>query len=174
MSEKYRVTNAADFGPLPTVEEVNRGRTDLALREWQSWAFDLVTEHSLPGEPISDDSVLRDRITAALTERATVTPLRELERREIEKALKVTNGSVLKAAKLLGMGRATLYRRLGELKATDPVVRAVPVGDPKERRLDVTFKMRLPADRFTTERESSVEQRSTPFDHESTGGELGG
>src|SRR5262249_10299358 len=39
-------------------------------------------------------------------------PLAELERRAIDKALKATNGSVEKAAKLLGMGRATLYRRL--------------------------------------------------------------
>jgi DNA-binding NtrC family response regulator len=41
-----------------------------------------------------------------------VMPLAELERRAIDKALKATNGSVEKAAKLLGMGRATLYRRL--------------------------------------------------------------
>ncbi|XHF11622.1 sigma-54 dependent transcriptional regulator [Archangium gephyra] len=45
-----------------------------------------------------------------------VVPLRELERREILKALAVTRGSVTKAAKLLGLGRATLYRRLGELR----------------------------------------------------------
>jgi two-component system response regulator HydG len=45
-----------------------------------------------------------------------VVPLRELERREILKALTVTNGRVTKAAKLLGLGRATLYRRLGELR----------------------------------------------------------
>ena len=41
-----------------------------------------------------------------------VVPLRELERRAIRRALKATNGSVEKAARLLGMGRATLYRRL--------------------------------------------------------------
>jgi transcriptional regulator of acetoin/glycerol metabolism len=44
----------------------------------------------------------------------TVTPLAELERREILKALRVTRGSVGRAAKLLGIGRATLYRRLAE------------------------------------------------------------
>ena len=42
----------------------------------------------------------------------TITPLPVLERREIERALKVTGGSVGKAAKLLGLSRATLYRRL--------------------------------------------------------------
>lgn len=41
-----------------------------------------------------------------------VVPLRELERRAIAGALRATNGSVTKAAKLLGIGRATLYRRL--------------------------------------------------------------
>jgi two-component system response regulator HydG len=50
-----------------------------------------------------------------LPEAGAVVPLRELERREILKALTVTNGSVTKAARLLGLGRATLYRRLGEL-----------------------------------------------------------
>jgi DNA-binding NtrC family response regulator len=41
-----------------------------------------------------------------------VVPLAELERRAIEHALRVTGGRVAKAAKLLGIGRATLYRRL--------------------------------------------------------------
>lgn len=44
-----------------------------------------------------------------------VVPLRELERQAIERALKATEGSVGKAAKLLGIGRATLYRRLATL-----------------------------------------------------------
>lgn len=46
-----------------------------------------------------------------------VIPLHELERRAIEHALRVTRGSVGKAAKLLGIGRATLYRRLTALDA---------------------------------------------------------
>lgn len=41
-----------------------------------------------------------------------VVPLRELEERAIKHAMEVTNGSVTKAARLLGIGRATLYRRL--------------------------------------------------------------
>ncbi len=45
-----------------------------------------------------------------------VIPLKELERRGNQKALRATNGSVGKAAKLLGIGRATLYRRLAELE----------------------------------------------------------
>jgi len=41
--------------------------------------------------------------------------LHELERRAIERALDAAQGSVGKAAKLLGIGRTTLYRRLAEL-----------------------------------------------------------
>jgi DNA-binding NtrC family response regulator len=51
-----------------------------------------------------------------------VVPLRELERRAIARALRATKGSVTKAAKLLGIGRATLYRRLAspEMAALRP------------------------------------------------------
>lgn len=45
---------------------------------------------------------------------AGVVPLVELERQAIRHALKVT-GSVSKAAKLLGIGRMTIYRRMAEL-----------------------------------------------------------
>ena len=51
-------------------------------------------------------------VTEDGTPTGDVVPLRELERRAIRKALRATNGSVEKAARLLGMGRATLYRRL--------------------------------------------------------------
>ncbi|WP_309888464.1 sigma-54 dependent transcriptional regulator [Archangium sp.] len=57
----------------------------------------------------------REVMAEPLLEMDAVVPIRELERREILKALAVTNGSVTKAARLLGLGRATLYRRLGEL-----------------------------------------------------------
>ena len=53
-----------------------------------------------------------------------VVPLRELERRAIEAALRTTQGSVAKAAKLLGIGRATLYRRLASLELQRPPDRA--------------------------------------------------
>ena len=45
-----------------------------------------------------------------------VVPLRELERRAIAAALARTGGNVTVAARLLGIGRATLYRRLAELE----------------------------------------------------------
>jgi len=52
---------------------------------------------------------------AMLGDDDNVLTLRELEQRAIKKALKLTRGSVGRAAKLLGIGRATLYRRLAEL-----------------------------------------------------------
>jgi DNA-binding NtrC family response regulator len=44
-----------------------------------------------------------------------VIPLVELERRAIQHALRAAKGSIGRAAKLLGIGRATLYRRLASL-----------------------------------------------------------
>lgn len=50
-----------------------------------------------------------------------VVPLRELERRAIEHALRVTGGSVSIAAQKLGIGRATLYRRIASFEMTEHV-----------------------------------------------------
>ena len=47
----------------------------------------------------------------------SVMPMRELERRAIKRALEASGGSVEKAAKLLGIGRATLYRRLAHYES---------------------------------------------------------
>ena len=44
-----------------------------------------------------------------------VTPLKELERREIAHALRVTRGDCVRAAKLLGIGKTTIYRKIKEL-----------------------------------------------------------
>jgi DNA-binding NtrC family response regulator len=49
---------------------------------------------------------------------ADVPTLREMERDAIAKALAASNGNVTKAAKMLGLGRATLYRRIAELQLT--------------------------------------------------------
>ena len=46
-----------------------------------------------------------------------VLPLREIEREAIRHALAATGGRVGQAAKMRGMGRATLYRRLATLDA---------------------------------------------------------
>ncbi len=57
-------------------------------------------------------------VTAAAAEASPAEELFELaviERRTIERALIAAQGSVSRAAKLLGIGRTTLYRKLGEL-----------------------------------------------------------
>ena len=56
------------------------------------------------------------REAARPPEEEPIVPLRELEQRAISRALAATHGSVGKAAKLLGIGRATLYRRIAELQ----------------------------------------------------------
>lgn len=51
-----------------------------------------------------------------------VLPLQEVERRAIMHALRVTQGRVGEAARLLGVGRATLYRRLQQHKIDPPAL----------------------------------------------------
>ncbi len=46
--------------------------------------------------------------------------LNATERRSILKALVQTSGNTLKAARILGIGRTTLYRRLQEYRANHP------------------------------------------------------
>ena len=41
-----------------------------------------------------------------------IRPLQEEEKRLLSRALKATRGNVRRAAKLLGIGRATLYRKI--------------------------------------------------------------
>jgi len=50
-----------------------------------------------------------------------IVPLQELEKKAIERALRATGGSVGKAAKLLGIGRATLYRRIQSMSLSREV-----------------------------------------------------
>lgn len=47
----------------------------------------------------------------------TVPTLAELERAAIRKAMKLTRGSIARTAKMLGMGRATLYRKLAAMES---------------------------------------------------------
>jgi DNA-binding NtrC family response regulator len=61
------------------------------------------------------EETARESSADLLGDEGEIVTLRELEQRAIRKALRVTRGSVGRAAKLLGIGRATLYRRLAEL-----------------------------------------------------------
>lgn len=57
----------------------------------------------------------------ALAKSLGIRTIREAEREEAEKALRATDGNVDKAAAMVEMGRATLYRRLGQWAEQDRV-----------------------------------------------------
>lgn len=64
--------------------------------------------------PIATRPLASDVVPAAEPE---ILNLRELERRAIQRALEVTGGCMSRAAKLLGIGRATIYRKLASFDA---------------------------------------------------------
>jgi DNA-binding NtrC family response regulator len=115
------------------------GHEESAERALREGAYDVVTR------PVSVQR-LRHIVARAVERRALairvvdlsnrlaqyetvdVVPMRDLERNAIERALHATRGSVTKAAKLLGIGRATLYRRLASPDMAD--IRARRVTQP--------------------------------------------
>ena len=66
---------------------------------------------SIGRRPLSDDLGLRD---AGPSDQLESLRIDFWERKLIHEALKRTNGSIPDAAKLLGLGRATLYRKVEE------------------------------------------------------------
>jgi DNA-binding NtrC family response regulator len=58
---------------------------------------------------------------AAPQEAGGVSTLAELERQAILNAIRALNGDKLKAARLLGIGKTTLYRKLKEYRIADPL-----------------------------------------------------
>ena len=50
-----------------------------------------------------------------------MTSLAETEKKAILHAIRILNGDKLKAAKLLGIGKTTLYRKLKEYRIADPL-----------------------------------------------------
>jgi DNA-binding NtrC family response regulator len=86
---------------------LDRSRLSLALGrglEWRRLSLRLdELEGVLAAQRLSLPAIGRD---------GDVVPLAELERRAIRHALLVTRGNVSEAARLLGVGRSTLYRHL--------------------------------------------------------------
>jgi len=60
--------------------------------------------------------------TERYAEQNELVPLEELERRAIFQALRETSGDKLAAARLLGIGKTTLYRKLKQYESTQPQV----------------------------------------------------
>ncbi|HWQ32297.1 MAG TPA: sigma 54-interacting transcriptional regulator [Blastocatellia bacterium] len=72
----------------------------------------LITEHDLPDNIRAQASVGQ----SSLIELSIPTPMEDVERRVIEQTLIHTSGDKAKAARLLGIGRKTLYRKLEQYK----------------------------------------------------------
>ena len=72
---------------------------------------DLLQPQSLPLHLTQEDS---QDATGSTTDATVILPLDEVERRTIVHALKVTDNNIPDAARALGIGRSTLYRKLKE------------------------------------------------------------
>jgi two-component system response regulator HydG len=111
---------------VPFVVTTADTKIDTAVKAMRMGAFDYVTKpfdqkrfvQAIDGalEKARNPGALPPRSIRSPEEAATpphgVTSLEALEREAIQRALRQTEGHVGKAAKMLGMGRATLYRRL--------------------------------------------------------------
>ena len=106
----------------------------MALREIAAEAFDLLRLYDWPGNVrelhnvLERASMLSDEPRLGIDDFVSILrlpdggatvpvqryddALAEFERRAIRDALQITRGKVPEAAKLLGMGRATLYKKL--------------------------------------------------------------
>lgn len=94
---------------------LDAGAYDFVAAPIEQPALQRVVAHAVEKRQLSNKvRQLRSQLTTGGGDEDsdTVVPLRELERQAIARALRATKGSVTKAAKLLGIGRATLYRRL--------------------------------------------------------------
>ena len=58
--------------------------------------------------------------SASIEEGADVIPLADIERQHILHAIEHTQGDMATAAKLLGIGKTTLYRKLKQYRTDDP------------------------------------------------------
>ena len=100
---------------------IDRGAYDFAAMPLDRHAFRRCAAHAVEKRQLTE-KVRRLSSQLATQNDDEVVPLRDLERDAIARALRATKGSVTKAAKLLGIGRATLYRRLAspEMAALRP------------------------------------------------------
>ncbi len=109
---------AADGAPIVVV--LRHCRRGLKLELFERGIYELVTggaeEDLLPAvaRAVERERLRRTaRVPTAVPQ--GVSSIAALEAREIERALRATGGNVRRAAALLGLGRATLYRRLATL-----------------------------------------------------------
>ena len=84
---------------------------DAACAAFRAGAADVMTS---PTGMVAVSSVLKNLSVRRERRLRSLKPLRELERMAITEALAVTRGSVSKSARMLGIGRSTLYRKLDQ------------------------------------------------------------
>lgn len=70
-----------------------------------------------PLDVASLEKIISDALTRSRNFRPVVLPLEQLERQAIETALAQANGDKIEAARLLSIGKTTLYRKLREYHA---------------------------------------------------------
>lgn len=84
---------------------------DAACAAFRAGAADVMT---MPTGMVAVSSALKNLSVRRERRLRSIRPLRELERQAITEALAVTRGSVSKSARMLGIGRSTLYRKLDQ------------------------------------------------------------
>ncbi len=73
---------------------------------------DPVLDTLVPDEPVGDEVGLQDLAAIGYMPDTEILPLAEEERRLILRALRMTNWNLSQAAQKLGIGRATIYRKI--------------------------------------------------------------
>jgi DNA-binding NtrC family response regulator len=76
------------------------------------------------------DAALENALSEAVTQhrnfKTSVVPLEELERQAIEEALAQAQGNKIEAARLLSIGKTTLYRKLREYRLENEIAQTAP------------------------------------------------
>jgi transcriptional regulator of acetoin/glycerol metabolism len=107
------------MGQETVVGEIEMDQVIPAQRTLSEWIRVATQTYAALGRAIKEgeeaDKLNRQkRRIVEFTDNAGIVPLAELEKREILRAVKVLNGNVDEAAKRLGLGRTSVYRKLKE------------------------------------------------------------
>ena len=114
-----------------TPEHGHRGCALLAVD-----CYDLVVGATRAARQTLDltENFLARPVADVLANGRQASDLRAAERAELQRALARTEGNVSAAARELGIGRATLYRRMRRVGLSDgPELPAPPIARPAER-----------------------------------------
>lgn len=107
-------SHCRDLFALPfdmLVDAARRGGRDLEVPLWSGLRLQVRTSVNRAGQaPATRFALLRRPITEAAR------PLKEVETELIRKAVEQARGNVAQAARVLGISRATIYRKLGDAK----------------------------------------------------------